>query len=192
MLSSSSPLDSNYACTGTRKSDPAVCGRISDLLRRAELALSGDPMSTRQYVISALALLDGTNDGRSSTGKRSGVKFSGAVGLAKWQRSRIESFVAANLGKQIAIKDLAALVRLSPSYLCKVFKITFGMSPHSYVMMMRVARAKFAMISTPAALSDIAFSCGFSDQAHLCRVFRQTVGEAPHRWRRANQTDFGQ
>lgn len=192
MLLSSSSLDGSYAGIGTMQSDPAVCGLISDLLRRAELALNGDPVSTRQYVISALALLDGATDGLLGTREQSGVKSSGTGGLAKWQRNRIENFVAANLGKQIAIKDLAALVRLSPSYLCKVFKITFGMSPHSYVMMMRVSRAKSAMVSTRAALSDIAFGCGFSDQAHLCRVFRQIVGEAPHRWRQANQTDLGQ
>ncbi|SFT29224.1 AraC-type DNA-binding protein [Methylobacterium sp. yr668] len=142
--------------------------------------------------MSALALLDGTVDAPSPTRDEADARSHAAGGLARWQRSRIEGFVAANLHQQIAIKDLAALVRLSPSYLCKVFKVTFGMSPHSYIMMKRVSRAKSAMVSTRAALSDIALSCGFSDQAHLCRVFRQAVGEAPHRWRQANQTDLGQ
>lgn len=192
MLSSSSAFDNNFVAGGAPPRGSTVYGRISDLLRRAELALDGDPTSTRQYVISALALLDGTGDAPSVGQNESGARSPAAGGLARWQRSRIENFVSANLDQPIAVKDLAALARLSPSYLCKLFKVTFGISPHSYVMMMRVSRAKSAMISTQAALSDIALGCGFSDQAHLCRVFRQTVGEAPHRWRQANQTDFGQ
>lgn len=191
MLSSSSLSNSNYAGTRVGLRDAVVCDRISDLLRRAELALDGDPASTRHYVISALALLDGTIDAPSAPRDEAEARSHAASGLARWQQRRIESFVAANIHQQIAIKDLAALVRLSPSYLCKVFKVTFGVSPHSYIMMKRVSRAKSAMVSTRAALSDIALDCGFSDQAHLCRVFRQAVGEAPHRWRQANQTDLG-
>jgi AraC-like DNA-binding protein len=34
-------------------------------------------------------------------------------------------------------------------------------------------------------LSEIALTCGMSDQSHLTRVFRRMVGETPHAWRRS-------
>jgi AraC family transcriptional regulator len=40
------------------------------------------------------------------------------------------------------------------------------------------------MLETDEALSQIAFACGFSDQAHLSRIFRRTQGISPARWRR--------
>jgi AraC-like DNA-binding protein len=33
-------------------------------------------------------------------------------------------------------------------------------------------------------LSEIALSCGMSDQSHFTRAFRRIVGETPHSWRR--------
>jgi AraC family transcriptional regulator len=38
-----------------------------------------------------------------------------------------------------------------------------------------------------ASLSEIAFSVGFSDQAHLCRLFRQAFGQSPANWRRERE-----
>jgi AraC-like DNA-binding protein len=39
------------------------------------------------------------------------------------------------------------------------------------------------MITTGASLSEIALSCGMSDQSHFTRSFRRIVGETPSSWR---------
>jgi AraC-like DNA-binding protein len=44
------------------------------------------------------------------------------------------------------------------------------------------------MLATDASLSDIALTCGFTDQAHLCKQFRQAAGETPAAWRRARRS----
>jgi AraC-like DNA-binding protein len=41
------------------------------------------------------------------------------------------------------------------------------------------------MLTTGASLSEIALSCGMSDQSHFTRSFRRIVGEAPSAWRQA-------
>jgi AraC-like DNA-binding protein len=43
------------------------------------------------------------------------------------------------------------------------------------------------MLSSQLPLSDIALSCGLSDQSHFTRVFRRIVGETPSAWRRARR-----
>ncbi|MEM7761585.1 MAG: helix-turn-helix transcriptional regulator [Cyanobacteria bacterium P01_A01_bin.40] len=41
------------------------------------------------------------------------------------------------------------------------------------------------MLDNPHQLMvDIAFSCGFSDQAHFCRVFKNIEGVSPKKYRR--------
>ncbi len=37
------------------------------------------------------------------------------------------------------------------------------------------------------SLSEIALSCGMSDQAHFTRAFRRVVGETPNRWRQSRR-----
>jgi AraC-like DNA-binding protein len=39
------------------------------------------------------------------------------------------------------------------------------------------------MLATGASLSQIALSCGMSDQSHFTRSFRRIVGETPASWR---------
>jgi AraC-like DNA-binding protein len=43
------------------------------------------------------------------------------------------------------------------------------------------------MLTTSAPLSEIALSCGMSDQSHFTRSFRRIVGETPHLWRQARR-----
>ena len=76
------------------------------------------------------------------------------------------------------------MVRLSSSYFSRAFKVSFGCSPHSYILRRRIERAKFLMQGGDEPLAQVALECGLSDQAHLSRIFRRYVGCTPSRWRR--------
>ena len=90
-----------------------------------------------------------------------------------------------NLDSKIRIPDLAGEVFLSPFYFARVFRRTFGLSPHKFVMSKRVERAKVLMVQSDLPLGIIAVECGMADQAHFNRVFRRFVGDSPGAWRRA-------
>jgi AraC family transcriptional regulator len=106
-------------------------------------------------------------------------------GLAPWQVRRVTSHIEANLDATIRIKDLAALIKLSPSHFSRAFKKGFADSPHRYLMRRRLERALGMMLTTNASLGQIAGDCGFADQAHFNKLFRRLVGESPRAWRRA-------
>lgn len=107
-----------------------------------------------------------------------------AGGLAAWQEKRVRQHIDAHLAETILLQDLAALVKLSTSYFSTAFKVSFGMSPHNYIVARRVEHAKYRMASSNAPLSEIAFDCGLADQAHLSRIFRRATGTTPSAWRR--------
>jgi AraC family transcriptional regulator len=108
-------------------------------------------------------------------------------GLAPWQARRVAAHIDANLGGQICIKDLATLLGISTSHFCRAFKCTFGMSARAWIGRRRIEVARSLMLSTRVPLSEIALSCGMSDQSHFTRAFRRIVGETPHLWRQTRR-----
>lgn len=105
-------------------------------------------------------------------------------GLMPWQIRKVQEFIDASLDQKIRAQDCARQTRLSVSHFSRAFKATFDMTMLAYIHRRRVARAQQLMRVSGQSLSAIAFSCGFSDQAHLCRIFRAVVGTSPNRWRR--------
>jgi AraC-like DNA-binding protein len=106
-------------------------------------------------------------------------------GLAPWQRQRVARHIEENLEGPVHLEAMAAVAARSVCYFSRAFKVTFGETPHAYVMRRRVRRAQDLMLTSDEPLSHIALACGFADQAHLSRLFRREVGQTPSAWRRA-------
>jgi AraC family transcriptional regulator len=102
------------------------------------------------------------------------------------QRSRLREFVAAELSTGLCVERLAKLVAMSPDHFSRVFKASFGVSPHAYVVEQRLEAACQALRHQPErSLADVASGCGFSSQSHFSEVFRRRLGTTPARWRSA-------
>jgi AraC-like DNA-binding protein len=106
-------------------------------------------------------------------------------GLAPWQIRQLRQHLDSNIGSKITTQTLASIARLSPSHFSRAFSVSFGDSPHRYLLQRRMERSQDLMLSTDAAIADIALDCGLVDQAHFGRLFRRLVGESPAAWRRA-------
>ena len=104
-------------------------------------------------------------------------------GLSVWKTKRALAYIEANLGSKIGITEISALVALSKSHFCRAFKRTFGMPARIWIRQRRIELAQGLMLTTGASLSEIALSCGMSDQSHFTRSFRRIVGEVPSSWR---------
>jgi AraC family transcriptional regulator len=111
-------------------------------------------------------------------------------GLAPGQIRQITRYIEGNLAATIRIRELAAIVRVSPSHFSRAFKESFADTPHRYVMRRRMERAQALMLTTDASLGRIATECGFSDQPHFNRLFRRLFGDRPRAWRREREYDL--
>jgi AraC-like DNA-binding protein len=169
----------------------------AQLIDAACRARDGDSRGTRAHIARAVALLDG-HPGPRDTGQ---TRDRGSIqiphgGFAAWQSRRLAAHVDANLSGKIVIKDLAASLDMSVGHFCRAFKRTFGMPARIWIRHRRIELAQGLMLTTGASLSEIALSCGMSDQSHFTRSFRRIVGETPSSWRQtrhgameAQQTD---
>jgi AraC family transcriptional regulator len=156
----------------------------AQLIEAACRAKDGDSDGTRAYIARALALLDGHSGLRiARQGKDQASRQIPRGGFAAWQSRRLVVSVDANLAGKIVIKDLAASLDISVGHFCRAFKHTFGMPARIWIRQRRIEFAQGLMLTTGASLSEIALSCGMSDQSHFTRSFRRIVGETPSSWR---------
>jgi AraC-like DNA-binding protein len=65
--------------------------------------------------------------------------------------------------------------------LARQFRACLGTSPHRYLVMRRLDRAR-ALIRNGAPLAEAALACGFADQSHMTRHFKKAYGLSPGRW----------
>lgn len=111
--------------------------------------------------------------------------------LLAWQVRKVCDYIDTHISEPVLVEDLCSLVQRSEGYFSRIFKHTFGESPHAFVLRRRVELAAQYMLATNASLSDIALRCGFADQAHLSRHFRQFTAHTPASWRRTQKAqDF--
>ncbi|MBB4103122.1 AraC family transcriptional regulator [Allorhizobium borbori] len=94
---------------------------------------------------------------------------------------RARDYLTSHSDETIRSETLEALTGLDRYSLARQFRLLLGTSPHRYVMMRRLDRAKLLM-EAGVGLARVAAECQFSDQAHLTRQFRSAFGMTPGRW----------
>jgi len=112
---------------------------------------------------------------------RSGAPARG--GLPAYRLRRVSDYIASNLDKELSLADLSALSGVSPHYFGELFRQSTGMSPHRYVLVRRIERAKELLRNRMLNVLDVAVQTGFSDQSHFTKVFRRIAGATPSQYR---------
>jgi AraC-like DNA-binding protein len=105
--------------------------------------------------------------------------------LTPRQSELISRYVRDRIDAELSIAGLAALLNLSPSYFCKAFVKSFGITPHRFVLNERISLAKQKLQQTTAPhQAELAKILGFADQAHFSNAFRKIVGCTPSEFSR--------
>jgi AraC family transcriptional regulator len=79
---------------------------------------------------------------------------------------------------------LAEEANLSPYHFLRVFHGVTGVTPHQYVMRMRLRRAAVRLATGRAKVIDVALDSGFGDVSNFNRTFRAEFGLSPRAYRR--------
>ncbi len=94
------------------------------------------------------------------------------------------NYIHNNYERDISLKDIAQYVFLSTSYFTRAFKEEMGISPISYLLKLRIERAKELLKETDKKISDIALSVGFSNQQRFNDIFKKYVKLTPLQYRK--------
>jgi AraC-like DNA-binding protein len=113
-----------------------------------------------------------------------GVAGPGAGGLREPGVARARAALHDRFRDDIGLDDLAAVSGLDRFRLTRAFKAGLGLSPHAYLVQLRL-RAARRLLAEGAAPAAAAADAGFADQSHLGRWFRRAYGLTPAAYRRA-------
>lgn len=87
-------------------------------------------------------------------------------------------YIKDTLNENITLNTLADVSNLSKYHFLRVFKKNIGLTPHHYILTLKVQKAK-DMIIKGASLSSAAHELGFCDQSHFIRNFKKIYGYSP-------------
>jgi AraC family transcriptional regulator len=111
----------------------------------------------------------------------------GAAGIrhtfSAHQSRHLIDYICEHLSMEIGIAELAALVNLSPFHFCRMFRKSFGVSPHRYLMQQRVNAAKKLLAQQGLEIAHVAASVGYATQSHFTAVFKRLTGMTPRHFR---------
>jgi AraC-like DNA-binding protein len=89
--------------------------------------------------------------------------------------------------QDLSLEDLARAVDLSPFHLLRVFRQAIGITPHQYLMRVRLQRAIALLRDTPLPIIDIAYASGWADLSNFNRAFRRELRCSPRELRRGDR-----
>ena len=119
----------------------------------------------------------------NQVGLRQGLRLKG--GLAPSLRRQMVDYIEAHLDQPITLGELALRCNLSEYHFARMFRASFGLPPHQYLLARRLHRACQLLRLGLMPLGEIALLCGFASASHFSNRFRQAVGATPGEYRTA-------
>jgi len=106
-------------------------------------------------------------------------------GLAPFMQKKLLEYIESHLDQPLTLAELAIFANLSEYHFARMFKRSFGVPPHQYVMERRLNRANLLLRSSTLPLAEISMQCGFSSQSHFSNRFRSFYKITPAAFRKA-------
>jgi transcriptional regulator GlxA family with amidase domain len=104
------------------------------------------------------------------------------------RHSRLEKacwFIENNCGRPLQLKDIAAVINISPGHCEELFRRELRTAPMRHLLAVRLEKAKALLPDPSLKIKDVARLVGFTDEHHFGRTFKQHTGRAPLEFRRA-------
>lgn len=99
--------------------------------------------------------------------------------FSRSQEEKVREYVQSHMHEGITLEDLARELGLGEWSFLRQFRETFLCTPYVYIRDQRLYTAREQLLKTKKAIKEIAYACGFSDQAHMSRMIRSKFDATP-------------
>lgn len=82
-------------------------------------------------------------------------------------------FINDNYKENVRLDKLAELVNLDKSYVIRLFRSKFGMSPIEYLIDYRLTQARAMLINTEMSVGEVAFECGYCSSSFFIAQYKR-------------------
>ncbi|MFW5870191.1 MAG: AraC family transcriptional regulator [Candidatus Sumerlaeota bacterium] len=97
---------------------------------------------------------------------------------------RCRQYIQRNFKDMSLIAEAAEACRISPEYLCRLFKRYATMTPHEYFTRLKMNLATELVLTPGLTLQEIADRLHYADQYSFSKAFKRTHGQSPSTWRK--------
>ncbi len=157
--------------------DPLVAQAIASLL---QAMAAGAPDLYAETVAQWLAihlLAKHTSWGaHASTDRSPGV-------ITDQRLSRVLDYMSTHFADRIDLQRLAREAGMSKFHFAHLFRERTGMSPHAYLVQLRMSAARRMLASTERTVAEIAASVGYGSPAHFGAAFQRRYEMSPGTFR---------
>jgi signal transduction histidine kinase/DNA-binding response OmpR family regulator len=105
----------------------------------------------------------------------------------KQDRKFVNDFTAIveeNLGNErFSVEDICQQLTISKVQLYRKVKLLLNCNVNDYILDVRVKKARYLLVNSRMAISEIAFTCGFSSPAYFSTVFKARSSQTPKGFR---------
>ena len=95
----------------------------------------------------------------------------------------VKKYLDENYNSKISLEELCSRFYISKYYLTHSFKNQFGLSITSYLLSMRITKAKHLLRFSNKTIEEIGYETGIGAPAYFSRVFKDIEGVAPSVYR---------
>ncbi len=93
-------------------------------------------------------------------------------------------YLNVNFKRQVSLNELSIVAKKSPSQILRTFKKYMGISPHLYLINLKIVEAK-KLLSEENSVAQVAYELGFTDQSHFHRFFKKFNHTTPAAFKKA-------
>jgi AraC family transcriptional regulator len=102
---------------------------------------------------------------------------------------RVALWIEAHAHEPLDLEQAARQAGVSAYHFLRLFAAVTGVTPHQYLVRVRLRRAAQLLAQDGAPIAAIAYEVGFGDLSNFVRSFRRAAGIAPRHFRRAARTE---
>lgn len=95
--------------------------------------------------------------------------------------TNISKYLEQKYFENITLEELSQKFGLNSFYIIRLFKTKINMTPHAYLLNIRINKAK-KLLKNALPIAQTALECGFSDQSHFHRNFLKITASTPKQY----------
>lgn len=96
-------------------------------------------------------------------------------------------YLQRHFSERIRVNELASRIGISRSYLVRLFREHYGISPQEYLIRIRMVHASECLLLSGDPIGNIALESGYPDPLAFSRIFKQRFGVSPSVYREQNK-----
>ena len=159
---------------------------LSEGGRNEEAGQVGNVVAASPFISRYREWQETLSEVRSKRKSRSTVAVSLPI-VRERQEPRIQAiidFMSRNLHRKISLADLATVGNLSRSYLSDLFKSETGVSPGTYLIRLRMEKARQLLRTTFLSIKQIAAEVGYNSGRDFAHYFKKYFDVTPTEYRK--------